>query len=171
MTRASHILAMVLASALASATAWAASGESPRDITYRETPPAPAFQSLEQDPAGFLGAWFFWWGIVFVTLLFLAKRIAARLYAKALLRALHGGYIAHGELHDAERYYIRGALGMATAHQSRGLASTLGRVLWPLLLWFPMFALLYVQQFVNYLGVWGWLNHPLVLVPILSYAP
>ena len=134
-------------------------------------PQMPAFQSIEQDPAGFLGSWFFWWGVPFVILFFLTKRIAARLYARALLRALRGGHIAHGELHDAERYYIRGALGTATARQSRGLANTLVRVLWPLVLWFPMFAVLYAQQFVNYLGVWGWLNHPLVLVPVLAYSP
>ena len=51
MTRALHILAVILASAPAAATAWAAGGESPRDITYRETPPAPVFQTVKESQA------------------------------------------------------------------------------------------------------------------------
>ncbi len=51
MKQASYILAAVLFLALATVNAWAASGESPRGITYGKTPPAPAFQSLMQSYA------------------------------------------------------------------------------------------------------------------------
>jgi hypothetical protein len=134
-------------------------------------PQVPAFQGLEEDPAEFLGAWFFWWAVPFVVLLFVAKRIGARLYAKSVVKALRLRLVAHGELHDAERFYIRGTIETNTVETGRSMAATLLRVLWPAALWFPLFGLVYVQQFVNYVGAWGWLNHPVLWVPVLAYTP
>ena len=51
MTRALHIAAVLLASAFATSAALGAAGESPRDITYRVTPPAPPYQTAEEERA------------------------------------------------------------------------------------------------------------------------
>lgn len=133
-------------------------------------PNIPAFPGLEQDPDGFMASWFFFWAVPFIVLLYSAKKMAARLYADAVIKALQERRIAHGELHDAERYYIRGTLGVANATEPRTRWAVSVRALWPLAFWLPLFAFVYVQQFVNFIGAWGWLNHPLMWLPVLPYA-
>jgi hypothetical protein len=132
---------------------------------------APQWRALqgavEADPGQFLTNWYFYWSVPFILLLFVAKRVGARLYASAIIKGLQNRRIAHGELHDAERYYIRGALAIADTTKPSGGFATLIRALWPVLLWLPLFAALYIQQFIHFIGAWGWLNHPIVWLPVL----
>jgi hypothetical protein len=129
----------------------------------------PAFTSIDVNPAGFLWRWMFCFGLIFIPMYWWFKGIAARQYARSLAGALTGGRISLDQLHDEEKSVLANRFP-APAVTARGRFRAVLTVLVFSLAWFPAFALLYVQQFLNNLGTWGWLNYPIMWIPMLGYS-
>jgi hypothetical protein len=120
--------------------------------------------------------------VVFALLVGL-KRVSAWLYSGAVLRALRRGRLAEEALSGVERRLL-GVLGALEVeepvHRSwvfRLLAwgaTRVGRAVCAtavFLAWFGFVGAIYVSEFVAYHPVVGWLNQPLVQMPVFRYIP
>lgn len=131
-------------------------------------PQIPPLANVMDHPGVFLTRWFFFLGIPLTAMLFLLKTRAARLYARALQTCYQRALLNDNDLLPIERTWL------ALQPQTR-LLHPLSRWTWLALLplcitWWPVIALLYVQQFVNNVGTWGWIDHPLLWLPWLGYS-
>ncbi|MEJ2131355.1 MAG: hypothetical protein P8Y95_06990 [Gammaproteobacteria bacterium] len=120
----------------------------------------------------YLEGWYFWGGLVFVSLLVLLKRAGAHLYAGALVRGIERGFVRLESLSEFERSQLV-RLGVGNA-----AASTPGRrrrgILVLILLTVPWILLtveIFVAQFFTYQASHGWLNQPLLQLPWMNYVP
>jgi hypothetical protein len=125
----------------------------------------PAFHDFD-NASGFLIRWSFFWGLIFVPVYFAMKSVAARLYARSVGQAIYKGNLTLADLYPAEVVFSSTPV-KAPYRQLPGVVTLAISVL----CWFPVFALQYVQQFLNNLGTWGWLNQPLAWLPLLYYSP
>ncbi|MEM7364897.1 MAG: hypothetical protein AAF525_12810 [Pseudomonadota bacterium] len=131
----------------------------------------------DANPAGLLTFWFLIIGLVFVPLYLVFKDTSAKSYHSGLTRALTKRFLNVDDLHPDEQL-LSHRTPLDGANEGEGLRyRPLSRIrvfftlLVAAILWFPAFAMLYMQQFLNYLGAWGWLNYPLVWVPLIAYGP
>jgi hypothetical protein len=122
-----------------------------------------------------LGYYVFCAAIAFA--LFLGLRLAAaRIYARALLKALRAGRIKADRLSDTERDYLaalkllepetredRGVMARAAVSTGRGIMRFAAAAP-ALILWFVFVAQIYIAQFLNHDWL-AWVNHPLVQLP------
>ncbi len=108
----------------------------------------------------------------------LVRLAAARVYARALFDGVRSGAVHLDELSPYEREALGRLRAASTEPRPSGhavgrLAAKLPRaaiVALTLAAWFAVAALLYVTQFLNY-AWFGWLNHPLILLPWVRYVP
>ncbi len=109
--------------------------------------------------------------------LFVVLRLAAaRIYARALLKAVRSGRLKADRLSDTERDYLaalkllepvakegRGVMARAALSTGRGMMR-LAAAAPALILWFVFAAQIYIAQFFNH-DWFAWVNHPLIQVP------
>jgi hypothetical protein len=116
-------------------------------------------------------------GLLFVSLVVL-RSLAARVYASAVLRALHLGLVRADELPPR----VMGWLNRTQALPAPGELSP-----WPLgvmgkfgratvltvlvLMWLGFVVAVYAGEFFNYHPLVGFLNHPSVMLPDVNYIP
>jgi hypothetical protein len=136
-----------------------------------------------QEQLAVLNSHFFYAAIIGF-LLFVALRLAAaRVYAGAMLEAVREGDVASDRLYAGERRVLA-ALGLADM-RPRDAGHPVFRVVkkttrppvrvalgaLAAALWFTFVAQIYVSEFLNYHGVRGWVNQPLVHAPWFRYVP
>ncbi len=108
----------------------------------------------------------------------LARLAAARVYARAMFDSVQAGDVHVDELTPYERRALARLRVAPSGAQSRGgavgrVAASLPRAVVVALtwaIWFAVVAQLYISQFLNY-AWFGWLNHPLILLPWVRYVP
>lgn len=126
----------------------------------------------DANPAGLLTFWFVILGLIFVPLYLLFKDTTAATYHRGMKSAISHRRLMKDQLAPNEQPLL---LDVAVANDAEYRPVSRSRIGFTLLIvamtWFPAFAMLYVQQFVNNLGAWGWLNYPLVWVPMIAYGP
>ncbi len=127
---------------------------------------------------------YFWWAGWFVFPAFVVLRVlAARLYARGILRGLREGWVSPAELAGNERAVL----------ERLQLVQPGARASWPKLVeliartgswgarigalgalgfvWFLFVAQIFVAEFLKYHPQVGWLNQPLVQAPWFRYLP
>jgi hypothetical protein len=108
------------------------------------------------------------------------RLLAARIYARAVVRAVEDGAISPDALSPFERdTLMRLGLAKPAAHASpETIVRRIPRKAWRVALvtatiaiWFAFVAQIYVSEFFVYRGARGWLNQPLVQLPWYRYVP
>lgn len=145
---------------------------------FTQINPALAHHSAEQ-AALLLDRYFLASALVFLPIFVGLHRFAARLYAGALLRALRGGAVFGADLGDPEMRMLNdlgltGPKAGSAVPSWRRIAAWLGTRIgqacaagFILLCWFVVVAQVYVGEFFLYHPGWGFLNHPLIQLPVL----
>ena len=144
----------------------------------------PGFASMSGKQAmDFLNGYFFACAFLIFPLFVYFRVLAARLYARAVLRGVQTGEIAVSELTPVERLELqRLNLIQVNPPRSRHVLLRVARSTSSLLLfgvglwaagflWFTLVAQIYITEFLNYHGVVGWLNQPLLQLPWFRYIP
>ncbi|MGI9590470.1 MAG: DUF4013 domain-containing protein [Myxococcota bacterium] len=137
----------------------------------------------EARTAEILGIYFFWAGAFVFGVFVLLRRAAARVYAAAVLDALRAGAIAPERLGAFERAALarldllrpepraeRSRLVRALRGTSLGTARTAALAV-AAGVWFAFVAQIFVSEFFNHHRALGWLNQPLVQLPLFQYLP
>jgi len=115
---------------------------------------------------------------------YVALRLAAgRIYARGLLAGIQSGRVPAGSLRpfisaQLARLALDRPLNPRRRHVLVRVASSTSvfflraaAIVAAVLLWFTVVAQLYIQQFLNYIPAQGWLNHPLVQLPVVRFIP
>lgn len=130
-----------------------------------------------------LNTYFFWASVVLFPAFIAVRLLAARLYARALLDATQSGALNEEALSDGEWEALHSLdlLQIKPIPRSHTLVRAVswlgtrtGRIaatVLMLFIWFTFVAQIFVSEFFNYHPVIGWLNQPLVQLPILKYIP
>jgi len=130
-----------------------------------------------------LNHYYFWCALVMLPAYVVLRLMAARLYATAILRAVHSGQTTGSILHPVEQETLtRLGLLQSRSKPQRSLLVRLvtwsttraGRIVGTVALIFLGFAFVaqvYISEFVCYHGAMGWLNQPLVQLPWFHYVP
>jgi hypothetical protein len=140
----------------------------------------------------FLNQYFFLVTLLYVLPAWLVLRwLAAKVYARAVLIDVRRGRLDPDDLAEPERYVLR-RLGLVkfdglqiVADDSPTLTRSLGaaaRLKWAVvfwgvlgfvsvLMWWAFFSQPVVAQFFNYRGPAGWINQPLIHVPMIRDVP
>jgi hypothetical protein len=120
--------------------------------------------------------------LIFVAYVFL-RLVAARIYATGLLSAVEQGVVPVEALAENERTQLQrlNLLRVRTTPPRHVLIRLVGKtVTWGFwgvatfamaLVWFSFVAQLYIAQFMNYIPGIGWLNQPLVQLPLFHFIP
>lgn len=120
--------------------------------------------------------------LIFVAYVFL-RLVAARIYATGLLSAVEQGVVQVDALAENERTQLQrlNLLRVRTTPPRHVLIRLVGKtVTWGfwgvatfamVLVWFSFVAQLYIAQFMNYIPGIGWLNQPLVQLPLFHFIP
>jgi hypothetical protein len=149
------------------------------------------WQSADQ-VVQFLNQYFFLVTLLYVLPAWLVLRwLAAKVYARAVLIDVRRGRLDPDDLAEPERFAL-GRLGLVrddglqvvrddapTVTRSLGAAARLkwAFVFWSVLglisigMWWTFFSQPVVTQFFNYRGPSGWINHPLIHVPMIRDVP
>jgi hypothetical protein len=108
------------------------------------------------------------------------RLLAARIYARAVVRAVEDGAISPDALSPFERdTLMRLGLAKPAAHASpETIVRRVPRKAWratlvvaTIAVWFAFVSQIYVSEFFVYRGARGWLNQPLVQLPWYRYVP
>lgn len=130
-----------------------------------------------------LNHYYFWCALWMFPAYVALRLVAARVYARAILRGVQAGEILVPQLHPFERDVL-GGLGLlelrSKPQRSRFIrfvtwsTTRVGRIVAATVMVFLMFAFVaenYISEFVCYHGARGWLNQPLVQLPWFHYLP
>lgn len=131
----------------------------------------------------FMNAYYFRAGAVVLLCFLLVHRMGARVYADAVIRGLADRTIAPEELSPYERETLE-VLGHVPSEspEERGkivkLVTAAAKPIYRIpciiacfVVWFMVAFGVNVSSFFNYRGANGWLNHPLIELPMIRYIP
>ena len=125
-------------------------------------PQIPALAGSIEDPSTFLNRWFLITGVPLIALLYWFRSRSVALYVLGLRRTALTGL----RFPQEQAWLARDPVASAAPGN---ILTTLALLL-QCGVWFGLFALLYVQQFLNNIGPRGWLDHPLLWLPWLGYS-
>jgi hypothetical protein len=130
-----------------------------------------------------LNGYFFWCAIVVLPAFVVLRILAARIYATGLLSGVEHGaipveWLASSERTELDRLNLLQVQSAPKRHVLlRMVDDTVNWLFWGIatvcmfLIWFAFVAQIYVAQFLNYIPGIGWLNQPLVQLPIFHFIP
>ena len=140
-----------------------------------DLPPARALATLNH--------YYFWCALWMFPAYVALRLVAARIYARAILRGVQAGKILAAELHPFERDALS-QLGLLELRPRPQRSRFLRFVAWSttrvgrcvaatvmVLLLFAFVAQNYISEFICYHGARSWLNQPLVQLPWFHYVP
>jgi hypothetical protein len=120
-------------------------------------------------------------GVLLFPLFLLPRLAAARIYAGAVASAVRQGRLAPVELPAAGRVLletlpiepprVRRPVLIRWAQATVGATAAVAIVILTVAAWAGLVSQIVVAQFFHYRGALGWLNHPMVQLPWLSYVP
>jgi len=126
---------------------------------------------------------YFFCGPVFFVLVMRLRVWAAGIYAGGVVGALHRGKVEARMLSEREREALESAGLMAgevrpqrhvvlrwTIDMTGRAARWTGAVI-VFVVWFTFVAQIFVSEFLNYHPLIGWLNQPLIQLPVVRYLP
>ena len=135
------------------------------------------------EAVGFLKTYYFWCALfVFPAYVFL-RWLAARLYARAVVRAVQSGVIAEDALaeiewqalHRLNRLEVIAPLPRPTLIRFFAwTGSRVGRAAGTVAMvaiWFFLVGQMYIAAFIQYRVAWTWLNNPLLQLPWFRHLP
>lgn len=125
----------------------------------------------EANAGGLQTLWFLVLGFIFVSLYLAFRDTSAVSYYRGLNKAVENRLLMRGQLRPEEQPLINRSEARHVEHRALSKKRVFLTLLITTLLWFPTFTTLYAQQFLNYLGAWGWINYPMVWVPMIAYGP
>ncbi len=136
-----------------------------------------------QQQLEFLNRYYFWGAIVLFPAFLFVRTVAARIYARGLLKNIKDGvakreWLCEWERKALERVELLHEGSEPKRHPIIALAGGTSRLIFTgtaafvvVFLWFTMVAQVYIAQFLNYVPWGGWLNHPLVHLPWIRFIP
>jgi len=131
----------------------------------------------------FLHNYGFWCAMLGFALFVVLRVVAARIYARSLADTVRDDLLAVRDLHAIERHFLKRlqldtpaeradhhvivrALGWTGSRAVRIVGATA-----TVLLWLAFVVQIFAAEFLNYHPIVGWLNQPLVQLPVSSYIP
>jgi hypothetical protein len=130
-----------------------------------------------------LNQYYFGCGLYLFAALVLLRSAAARIYARAVLRAVHRGALGEDQLGEDEWRVLR-MLGLLEARPRPRRAWVVRAATWAASrtgvaicaaasvgFWFAFVAAIYVSEFFQAHLAWGFLNQPLAQLPWFRYVP
>jgi hypothetical protein len=144
----------------------------------------PAFPGMtDKQVLQVLNSYFFWCAFYILPAYVVLRLVAARIYARAILRGIQTGEVSVSQLAPKERLELQRLnliqvnpprsrhvlLHVATSTTSFALFA--GGLFATAFIWFTFVAQIYVSEFFMYHQAVAWLNQPLVQLPWFRYIP